>query len=317
MNELKINRRLKRRLIQLTNVAMLALLVGSLAAPAQAGGGNGGWGPASPLLKMDGTQTPGGCPIESPGGLFIFTARNPSGSNIDIYVNQRAHPTAPLAPGNILPTIISDPNANDFCPTPLPDGVLYFVSNRMPESPDVACGQTDIYRSVDNPATGYSTPINAGCYPYGPNTEGTEFSPSIVKTRWGTFLFFSSDFPTGNQDIYMSYMRWNGTFTKGYRLPYPINTEFNDKQPNVSQDGREIVFASDRDSGDPDQSDIYYAKRAFLFASWRKVTNLSQSVPFDSAPADETRPSLSWDGERLIYGSGGVWQSDRRGHYGW
>lgn len=317
MNKLKINRSLNRRLIQLANVTMLALLVVSLAAPAQAGGGNGSWGTASPLLRMDGTQVPGGCPIESPAGLFIFTARNPSGSNIDIYVNQRAHPTAPPAPGNILPAIISDPSANDFCPTPLPDGKLYFVSNRSPAAPDVGCGSTDIYYSIDNPATGYSEPMKLGCYPDGPNTEGTEFSPSIVETRWGTFLFFSSDFPTGNQDIYMSYQRSDGTFGPGYRLPYPINTDANDKQPNVSQDGREIVFASDRDSGDPNQSDIFYAKRGFLFAPWRKVRNLSRSVPFDSVDADETRPSLSFDGKRLIYGSGGVWQSDRRRHRGW
>ena len=47
---------------------------------------------------------------------------------------------------------------------------------------------------------------------------------------------------------------------------------------------------------------------------WLRVTNPSESVPFSTEPADESRPSFSWDGERIVYGSGGVWLSERRGN---
>ena len=312
--------KLNRWLWRATRVTMGALLVCSLAAPASANGGRGGWQPSQMLLRTDGTQVPGGCPIETPAGLFVFTARNPSGSNIDIYVNQRSHPTAALAPGNVLSTIISHPDANDFCPTPLRDGELYFVSNRMNSSKCGGGADPDIYRSVNNPATGYSEPEHLGCEPRGPNTPGTEFSPSVLTNEWGTFLFYSTDYHSGNQDIYVSYQRRNGTFGPGIRLGYPITTMYDDKQPNVSQDGREIVFASNRpdmEGGDQkDQFDIFYARRHLIFLPWRKVKNLSQSVPFEPADADESRPSLSWDGKRLIYGSGGVWESERRGRRG-
>ncbi len=272
---------------------------------------SGGWGESSPLLRTDGGQVPGGCPIESPAGNFVFTARNP-GTGLDIYVNERAMPGLPFNPGNPLPAPVNDAAlAADFCPTPIRDNGLYFVSRR-----DASCGgpgDADMYRAVQNPATGWSEPENLGCDPYGPNTPGTEFSPAIIETVWGTFLFFSTDYYTGNQDIYRSRMRADGTFGPGVRLGYPINTMYDDRQPNVSQSGREIVFASDRPSSSSDESgfDIFYARKPFILGRWRRATNLSESVPFDTVDASETRPSLSWDGRRLLYGSGGVWISER------
>ena len=268
----------------------------------------GVWGASSPLMRTDGGQVPGGCPIESPGGRFLYTARNP-GTGLDIYVNQRWAPYGPFDPANALPAPINDPDmANDFCPTPRPDGEFYFVSTRAG-----GCDEADMYMAVNNPATGWGDAHNLGCEPYGPNTPGTEFSPSIVETPWGTYLYFSSDYHTGNQDIYVSRMRDDGTFAPGTRLPYPINTDYDDRQPNVSQDGREIVFASNRPSSSDDTSgfDIFSARRVFMFQSWNKVVNLSETVPFDTVEGGETRPSLSFDGKRLVYGSGGVWLSER------
>ena len=266
------------------------------------------WGAATRQLRTDGAQVPGGCPIESPAGRFLFTARNP-GTGLDIYVNQRATPGGPFKPGNPLPMPVNDPDlANDFCPTPRADGELLFVSTRSG-----GCGSADIHRAVNDPAAGWSVPENLGCEPNGPNTPGTEFSPSILETEWGTFLFFSTDYHTGNQDIYVSRMGSDGTFGPGERLGYPVNTEYDDRQPNVSQDGREIVFASNRPSSADDTSgfDIFVAHRLFLFAPWRRVVNLSETVPFETVEAGETRPSLSFDGKRLFYGSGGVWVSER------
>ena len=108
-------------------------------------------------------------------------------------------------------------------------------------------------------------------------------------------------------------MRDDGTFAPGTRLPYPINTEYDDRQPNVSQDGREIVFASNRPSSSDDTSgfDVFSARRVFMFQPWQKVVNLSETVPFETVESGETRPSLSFDGKRLYYGSGGVWLSER------
>lgn len=294
--------------------ALLAAFAMTIASAGHAGGWlTNGWGPSERVVRADGSQVPGGCPIESPAGRFLFVAKNPTGSNLDIYVNSRTGIDQPFEGDDVLPSIISAPDANDFCPTPLQDGVLYFVSTRSLDPPEAACGGSDIFWSVNNPATGYSEPVHLACHPHGPNTPGTEFSPSIVETRWGTFLFYSTDYFSGNQDIYMSFQRLDGTFSPGFSLGAPINSEYDDKQPNVSPDGLEIVFASNRPGrgGVDSQFDIYTAKRRFLFLPWRRVINLSETVPFETEPADESRPSFSWDGKRIVYGSGGVWQSDR------
>ena len=299
-------RRLKG-LIAATLVAVLTVGVsGTAAAGKDKASKPRGWQPATPAVRTDGTQVPGGCPIESPAGSFLFTARNPG--TLDIFVNQRAALGDAFEPGAPLPSPINDGGANDFCPTPLPDGRLYFVSNRSG-----GCGSADIQRAVNHPATGWSEPENLACEPHGPNTPGLELSPAIIETIWGTFLFFSTDYHTGNQDIYVSEMRKDGSFGPGRRLDYPINTEYDDRQPNVSQNGREIVFASNRPSSADDESgfDIFRAKRRYMFTPWTKVRNLSEKVPFDTVDADETRPSLSWDRKRLYYGSGGVWISER------
>lgn len=263
------------------------------------------WSAAAPLPRTDGLQVPGGCPSESPTGRFLYTARNPSGVNLDIFVNEWDATMQAYQPGNALPGPVNDPaGADDFCPTPLQDGELFFVSRR---DGDETCGAADLYVSVQNPATGWSEPQNLGCDPFGPNTPGTELTPSVIETPAGTFLFFSTDYYTGNQDIYRSRMRDDGSFEPGVRLPWPVNTEYDDRQPNVSQDGKEIVFASDR-RGD---FDIFFAEKRFVRLPWRRVENLSESVPFDTLDANETRPALSWDGQRLVYGSGGVWISER------
>lgn len=271
-----------------------------------------GRGAAVPLLRSDGAQVPGGCPIESPGGRFIFTARRPGGGDLDIAVNERAAIDQPFEVGAVLPAPVNDPDmADDFCPTPLPDNGLFFVSTR-----NGACGGSgaDMYSAVQNPASGWSEPVNLGCDPHGPNTPGTEYSPAVIETAWGTYLFFSTDYYTGNQDIYRSRMRDDGTFGPGVRLPYPINTEHDDRQPNVSQDKREMVFASNRRTAGTaaPNFDIFYARKPWLFGHWGGVTNLSESVPFETLDTSETRPSMSWDGERLVYGSGGVWISERK-----
>ena len=267
------------------------------------------WNAASPTLRVDGEQVPGGCPIESPAGSFLYTARAP-GSNLDVHVNQRSDSGGAFETGNAMPAPVNDATANDFCPTPMPDGRLYFVSNR-----DGGCGNADIHLAVNNPATGWNEPLNLGCEPHGPNTPGLELSPAVVESVWGTYLFFSTDYHTGNQDIYRSRLRADGTFGPGVRLGWPINTEYDDRQPNVSQDLREIVFASNRPTATGDETgfDVFNARRPWPFFPWRRVTNLSETVPFDTVNGDETRPSLSWDGRRLYYGSGGVWTSER-GH---
>jgi hypothetical protein len=150
----------------------------------------------------------------------------------------------------------------------------------------------------------YGEPKRLACYPNGPNTKGTTFSPSLVTTPDGTLLFYSSNHngvaPTGSQDIFVSEMAPDGSFGPGKAVA-SLNTASEDQQPNVARDGLSIVFASNRGGN----MDIYIATRAKLTDDWSAPRNLSVELKFPTAASAETRPSLSWDLQRLYYGADG------------
>jgi hypothetical protein len=251
----------------------------------------------------------GGCPIESRDGNQLYTASGSAGT-LDIWVYQRDGRTGSFGERTRLGSPVSLDDADDFCPTPLTGNWLMFVSTR---SLPGACGSSDIYlaRYRPTPPQGWGEARHLACAPDGPNTAGTELSPSLVTTADGTFLYYSSNIG-GNQDIYRSEMAPDGSFGPGTPVA-ALNTAEDDQQPNVSRDGLTVVFASDRDSG---VFDIFMATRESLEDDWSVPRNLSVELQFPTAATSETRPSLSWDLKRLYYGSGGiVYVSDRQpGH---
>jgi hypothetical protein len=256
------------------------------------------WGPAAPEIGIN-TAAAEGCPIESPNGLELFIASTRAGAvggatdPNDIWSFRRASVDAPWGPAIHLPAPVNSAAA-DFCPTPLSGKRLFFVSARAG-----GCGAGDIYRTRKHPVYGWRTPTNLGCQANGgPNFTGGEFSPSIVETDAGTYLFYSSTGLDGlDQDIYVSHMRSDGTFGPGTEVP-GLNTASNDQMPNVSRDGREIVFSSDR-PGTIGAMDVYSATRSSTTGAWSAPVNLGSNV---NTTAAETRPSLSGDGLRLHFG---------------
>lgn len=252
-----------------------------------------------------------GCPIESPDGKRLFLASTRPGAvggatdPNDIWMATRAAVDAPWSTPVHLPAPVNSAAA-DFCPTPLTADRLYFVSAR-----DGGCGAGDIYRTRKHPVRGWLAPQNLGCQASGagPNFGGGEFSPSLVETSGGTFLYFSSVGADGgtDQDIYVSRMRGDGTFGPATAVD-ELNTASNDQMPNVSRDGLEMVFVTDR-PGTLGGLDIYVATRPTTDAPWSTPVNLGSVV---NTGAAESRPSLSADGQRLHFGrNGDIWVSTR------
>jgi len=251
-----------------------------------------------------------GCPfISRDGKSFYMASTRPGGlGGIDIWVSTRASVDADWgAPVNVGAPVNSE--ANDFCPTLARDGHgFFFVSNRPG-----GCGGDDIYESrVDDGI--WAPAVNVGCDEAGgPNSAANEASPfPLPNATVGPTLFFSSNRSggLGGADVYMSRSR-DGEFRRGVLVP-GVNSSADDGQPNVRRDGLEIFFFSTRPST-LGLADLYSSTRASVTSAWSTPQNLGPHV--NSADGAETRPSLSWDGTTLYFGStrpGGEGSSD---HY--
>lgn len=234
-----------------------------------------------------------GCPIESRDGLSLFFASNRDG-NIDIWTARRGSRSEEWSQPEKLPEPVNSA-ANDFCPTPLPGGGLMFVSTRAG-----GCGAADIYQATFHPTRGWIGLEHLGCTV---NSAGNEFSPSFVAASGG-LLFFSSN-RGGQDDIYVSRRG-----PDGWESPEPVDalnaTGANTVRPNVSVDGRLIVFDSNR-AGGFGGTDIWYASRPSPNAPWSAPVHLGLEV---NSEYNESRASLSTDGQRLYFGSNRPGQGD-------
>jgi hypothetical protein len=199
--------------------------------------------------------------------------------------------------------------ANDFCPTLAPDGhTFFFVSNR-----DGACGQAPGGASNDDMYVTWTWNSSfSGNGPFfqnvrrldcadegGPNSSFAEHSPFPILERHNGLLLYYSSTRTGSGDIYFSKFGIGG-FGQGQLVPGTVNTAAIEGQPNVRKDGKEIFFFRNVAASPGINHDIHSATRESTKDAWSEDMNLGLNV---NSAANETRPSLSWDGHTLYFGS--------------
>jgi len=297
-----------KRALLAAGLVMLAAFAASVGALASAGEFSA-WSSATRVESIPGTDPSfngaalDGCPFVSRDGKRFYMASTRLGGygGIDIWVATRDSAGDPWgAPVNVGAPVNSA--ANDFCPTIGREGhEFYFVSNRPG-----GCGGDDIYTTRLR-SDGWDPVSNVGCASDGgPNSGANEASPFPLPERsTGPALYFSST-RSGNNDLYESVSHGGAL---GEAAPIAeLNTGAQDGQPNLRRDGLEIFFFSSRAGN----NDIYSATRSSVSAAWSTPVNLGPDV---NSPASETRPSLSWDGTTLYFGStrpGGEGDSD---HY--
>jgi WD40-like Beta Propeller Repeat len=294
-----------------STLAALSLALGAAGAQAQQ---FSAWSPAMLVPELNSTAADG-CPIEAPDGLHFYLASTrgapgAQGGN-DIYVAERADKSSLWGiPQNIGAPV--NTSANDYCPTPLRGGWLLFVSESAGSANcGVAAGSGDIYITRRNRKSGWTTPTNLGCVANGtgPNSPTAEFSPSLIETDAGTFLYFSSG-AAGTQDIYYSKLGLDGRFGAPVKVEELSTPTFDDRMPNVSKDGLEIVFSSNRAVGPSGlrSQDVYTSHRKSIHDPWSAPERLGDNVntyALVGVAANETRASMSADRKRMYFGRDG------------
>lgn len=272
----------------------------------------GPWGPAVTLdenrTDWEGINTPAtdGCPILSPYDQSLYMASNRPGSvpktqayeaGLDIWIAPRSGDGwgEPVPAGPEINT-----SQDEFCPTPARGNRFYFVRRS-------SASDTDIYVVKKLPKGGWGEPQRLPKGAPGDNSkinsDAEEWSPSVYEAPDGTdVLYFSSTRfsstgpggPTAKQDIFYSANRGPAQLANGVNSD---NSNHSDARPNVRRDGLEIVFDSTRQGGPPD---IWSATRPSVNGPWNAPVPLPDGI---NSPAGESRPSLSWDGTILLFGT--------------
>lgn len=277
----------------------------ALSATALAGPHFSDWGAAQKIDEIGGNDpdlnTPfmDGCPIQSPDGLSLYMASTrprfagDTRTDLDIWVARRASTDDPFGRPVNLGTRVNS-TADDFCPTPVRGGGLFFVSRRATA---VSCGLGDIYRTRLDPKKGWREPKHLACAPAGPNSALDEQGPSYVEAGDEILLYFSRSSAAVTGDIYVS-ERVDGIYGPAVPVAGLNDGTANDIQPNVRKDGLEVVFSSNRAGGLGGQ-DIWTSTRESLGDPWSPPVNLGGAV---NGAGNETRPSLSWNATELLFG---------------
>jgi hypothetical protein len=305
-----------RKISTILAVAGLATTVAAATAMA-ALGPFGAWSQAV-RVEADGGADPSfngagldGCPFVARDGKTFYMASNrltgagDTVNDINIWVSTRARqgdvwgaPTLVGAPVSIDTAIAGDPVVNDFCPTIDRDGQrFFFVSNRTGADAfgTAPCGSDDIYVTRFRGDGSIEAPRNLGC---DVNTSAGEASPfPLANDGVAPTLYFSSTL-TGSGDLYRS--RWvDGVYTAREQVPGVNTPTFVESQPNVRRDGLELFYFSNAPGGQGG-NDIWTATRASTADGFSGAHALGAEV---NTAAAETRPSLSWDGTTLYFGS--------------
>lgn len=130
------------------------------------------------------------------------------------------------------------------------------------------------------------------------NTEYYESQPSISAT--GKELYFISRRPggKGGNDIWMSYLQEDCTWSEPVNLGKNINTSQSEQVPYIHADGQTLYFGS---TGHPGlgASDLFVSRRN-EDGSWGKAENLGFPV---NTPRDEGSLFVTTDGSRAYYAS--------------
>lgn len=247
------------------------------------------------MSEMLNTAALEGCAFIAPRDDVLYFASNRAGGmgGLDIWYAARGEDGTWSAPVNFTQM---NSAADELCPTAARNGRDFlFVSTRAG-----GCGGADVYGARRHETRGWAAPHNLGCVV---NSAADEAGPYLLadelyysSTRAGGFTSEAPGAVAGDGDIYASV--FDGTSFGTPTLVVGINTGANDLRPNFRRDGLEIFFDSNREGG-VGGIDIWTARRASASEPWSPPEALSGV----NSSANDLRPSLSWDGLTLYFGS--------------
>jgi len=115
----------------------------------------------------------------------------------------------------------------------------------------------------------------------------------------GEMLFLYKDEGHNSRDLFVSH-KVNNKWQDPEKLPYPINSKYNETHASLSPDMSTLYFTSNRPGG-YGGLDIYEVKKD-IYGKWGQPKNLGSSV---NTAYDEETPMIHADGKTLYFNSNG------------
>jgi serine/threonine protein kinase/Tol biopolymer transport system component len=231
---------------------------------------------AAPYLSADGLT------------LWFFSDREGGLGSWDLWRATRAEQSKPFGPPENLGARINS-DQNDSAPWLSVDGLTLVFSSRR----DGGMGSADLWRcernSVQEP---FDAPVNLG-----PTINSSEDDWSPRLSSDGNTLLFCSRRPggEGHVDIWIS-MRASGreAFGSPVNAGPLVNSTAEDVCPNLTADGRTLLFASNRNGS----HDLWMTHRLDADSPFGPPVLLGPSV---NTSATEKHPCLAADGSELWF----------------
>lgn len=219
----------------------------------------------------------------------------------------------PITPNDVADLHNLGPGVNtsesEYTPYITPDEkFLFFQSNRNPAAgPE---GDFDLWYSMNKNADKGGDPLFevSGNVGLPVNSENLDGHPSLRRLPTGEFEMYFSSFSSPTRpgpaltNIYHTVWK-AGKWTVPEAVS-EVNTDFHDRMPSISQDGRYLFFSSDR-LGGKGGDDIWFVELDEKTGKWGQPQNAG-SV---NTSASEVTPAIHSDGITLYFSSdhaGGV-----------
>ena len=188
------------------------------------------------------------------------------------------HPV-PFKPQKLPKTI--NTKFDEYFPELSPDNLLFFTRKTTDEN---------IFRSTKT----RDSWTDAQKLPQNINTQAQEGACTISSD--GKTLIFTRCITGIGCDLYITHKTGSG-WTNPEKLPYPINTQYWESQPCLANNGRTLLFVSNRPQGKGDM-DIW--KIDYVNGRWTNLQNLGDTI---NTPGKEMSPFLHFDGKTLYFAS--------------
>lgn len=208
------------------------------------------------------------------GNILIFTSERtystvdmPTGENIFIIKKEMGSWLDPIS----ISPMINSPVNEGMAKLAADERYMYFAACQREDSK----GGCDIYRAVlDNFRVDEVRPLEGEL-----NSEGWDSQPAI--TCDGKTMYFSSsrEGGYGGADIYVSFLRPDGSWSEAQNLGAEINSEGDEESPYIAPDGNTMFFAS---TGLPGMGDgdifVTFRKKSNKDYYWTKPKNLGYPI---------------------------------------